>query len=174
MDPARAATDNTARGTPAAGGDRRVNERPPDPRLAWSIQLADTLPMRSGRDLRLPDRTLLAAMDPSPTGLRYWISRRDGPPTSGCGPLTSAAWTFLGRPETAMVMSVDGRTRSRPQAGPADAPLAPGRPERQENEYVRTASPTSSPALDVHGAVGIFTPNSTQPNNPQILRFGGD
>jgi transposase len=140
-----------------------VTSEPPDPASHWShSQLAATLSGDVGISASQIGR-ILAAMDLKPHRVRYWISRRDDPDfweraADVCG-------LYLNAPDSALVLSVDEKTqipvRSRTQP---TTPLAPGRPERQENEYVRHGIANLVTALDVHGG-GIFHTEGIEANN---------
>jgi len=140
-----------------------VTSEPPDPTSHWShSQLASTLSADMGISASQIGR-ILAAMDLKPHRVRYWISRRDDPDfweraADVCG-------LYLNAPDSALVLSVDEKTqipvRSRTQP---TTPLAPGRPERQENEYVRHGIANLVTALDVHGG-GVFHADSIAANN---------
>jgi hypothetical protein len=88
--------------------------------------------------------------------VRSWITRREVPgfwerTADVCG-------LYLNAPDSALVLAVDEKTgigaRSRTQ--PSTLP-APGRPARQEHEYVRHGTANLLVALDVHGG-GIIKP----------------
>jgi transposase len=93
---------------------------------------------------------ILADLDLKPHRVRSWITRPDDPgfwerAADICG-------LYLVPPTNALVLSVDektgigARSRTRPTRPPA-----PGRPTRQEHEYVRHGTATLLAALDVHG-----------------------
>jgi transposase len=97
---------------------------------------------------------ILADLDIKPHRVRSWITRPDDPgfwerAADICG-------LYLVPPTNALVLSVDektgigARSRTRPTQ-----PVAPGRPARQEHEYVRHGTAILLAALDVHGG-GIF------------------
>jgi transposase len=125
-----------------------VTQQPPDPASHWSHrQLADAL-----ADLGISASQIgriLADLDIKPHRVRGWITRPDDPgfwerAADICG-------LYLVPPTNALVLSVDektgisARSRTRPTTRPA-----PGRPTRQEHEYVRHGTATLLAALDVH------------------------
>jgi transposase len=125
-----------------------VTQQPPDPASHWShSQLADAL-----ADIGISASQIgriLADLDIKPHRVRGWITRPDDPgfwerAADICG-------LYLVPPTNALVLSVDektgigARSRTRP-----DTPPAPGRPTRQEHEYVRHGTATLLAALDVH------------------------
>src|SRR4249920_3441644 len=131
-----------------------VTQQPPDPASHWShSQLAKEL-----ADIGISASQIgriLADLDIKPHRVRSWITRPDDPTfweraADICG-------LYLVPPTNALVLSVDektgmpARSRTRPTQ-----PVAPGRPTRQEHEYVRHGTATLLAALDVHGG-GIFT-----------------
>jgi hypothetical protein len=92
---------------------------------------------------------ILADLDIKPHRVRGWITRPDAPAfweraADICG-------LYLMPPTNVLVLSVDektgigARSRTRPTTRPA-----PGRPARQEHEYVRHGAATLLAALDVH------------------------
>src|SRR5512132_2759624 len=126
-----------------------VTQQPPDPASHWShSQLADAL-----ADIGISASQIgriLADLDIKPHRVRGWITRPDDPAfweraADVCG-------LYLVPPTNALVLSVDektgmtARSRTRPTTRPA-----PGRPSRQEHEYVRHGTATLLAALDVHG-----------------------
>jgi transposase len=131
-----------------------VTQQPPDPASHWShSQLAKEL-----ADMGISASQIgriLADLDIKPHRVRSWITRPDDPgfwerAADICG-------LYLVPPTNALVLSVDektgmpARSRTRPTQ-----PVAPGRPARQEHEYVRHGTAILLAALDVHGG-GIFT-----------------
>ena len=125
-----------------------VTQQPPDPASHWShSQLAKEL-----SDMGISASQIgriLADLDIKPHRVRSWITRPDDPgfwerATDICG-------LYLIPPAGALVLSVDektgigARSRTRPTTRPA-----PGRPSRQEHEYVRHGTATLLAALDVH------------------------
>ena len=131
-----------------------VTQQPPDPASHWShSQLAKAL-----ADLGISASQIgriLADLDIKPHRVRSWITRPDDPgfwerAADICG-------LYLAPPTGALVLSVDEKTgigaRSRTQP---TQPVAPGRPARQEHEYVRHGTAILLAALDVHGGQ-IFT-----------------
>jgi transposase len=131
-----------------------VPQQPPDPASHWShSQLAKEL-----ADLGISASQIgriLADLDIKPHRVRSWITRPDDPgfwerAADICG-------RYLAPPTNALVLSVDqktgigARSRTRPTTPPA-----PGRPARQEHEYVRHGTASLLAVLDVHGG-GIFT-----------------
>src|SRR5919108_5061316 len=138
-----------------------VTQRPPDPASHWShAQLAKEL-----ADMGISASQIgriLADLDLKPHRVRSWITRPDDPgfwerAADICG-------LYLVPPTNALVLSVDektgmpARSRTRPTTPPA-----PGRPTRQEHEYVRHGTAILLAALDVHGG-GIFTATDIQRN----------
>jgi transposase len=130
-----------------------VTREPPDPASHWSYtQLADTL-----ADIGISASQIgriLADLDIKPHRVRGWITRREVPgfwerTADVCG-------LYLNAPDSALVLAVDEKTgigaRSRTQPS---TPPAPGRPSRQEHEYVRHGTANLLVALDVHGG-GIY------------------
>jgi transposase len=98
---------------------------------------------------------ILADLDIKPHRVRGWITRPDDPTfweraADICG-------LYLVPPTNALVLSVDEKTgmTARSRTRPTQ-PVAPGRPARQEHEYVRHGTATLLAALDVHGGQ-IFT-----------------
>ena len=131
-----------------------VTQQPPDPASHWShSQLAKEL-----ADMGISASQIgriLADLDIKPHRVRSWITRPEDPgfwerAADICG-------LYLVPPTNALVLSVDEKTgigaRSRTRA---TQPVAPGRPARQEHEYVRHGTAILLAALDVHGG-GIFT-----------------
>jgi transposase len=125
-----------------------VTQQPPDPASHWShSQLAKSL-----ADIGISASQIgriLADLDIKPHRVRGWITRPDDPAfweraADVCG-------LYLAPPTNALVLSVDEKTgigaRSRTRPG---TPPAPGRPTRQEHEYVRHGTATLLAALDVH------------------------
>jgi transposase len=125
-----------------------VTQQPPDPASHWThSQLAKEL-----ADLGISASQIgriLADLDIKPHRVRGWITRPDDPAfweraADVCG-------LYLVPPTNALVLSVDektgigARSRTRPTQ-----PVAPGRPARQEHEYVRHGTATLLAALDVH------------------------
>jgi transposase len=140
---------------PVYGHDERlrivatVTEEPPDPASHWShSQLARAL-----ADIGISASQIgriLADLDIKPHRVRSWITRPEDPAfweraADICG-------LYLVPPTNALVLSVDektgmaARSRTRPITRPA-----PGRPSRQEHEYLRHGTATLLAALDVHG-----------------------
>jgi transposase len=140
---------------PVYGHDERlrivatVTEEPPDPASHWSHrQLAQAL-----SDIGISASQIgriLADLDIKPHRVRSWITRPGDPgfwerAADICG-------LYLVPPTGALVLSVDektgmtARSRTRPTTR-----SAPGRPSRQEHEYVRHGTATLLAALDVHG-----------------------
>jgi transposase len=126
-----------------------VTQEPPDPASHWShSQLAKAL-----ADMGISASQIgriLADLDIKPHRVRSWITRPDDPgfwerAADICG-------LYLVPPTNALVLSVDeqtgigARSRTRPTTAPA-----PGRPARQEHEYVRHGTAILLAALDVHG-----------------------
>ena len=126
----------------------QVTQEPPDPASHWShAQLAGAL-----ADIGISASQIgriLADLDLKPHRVRGWITRSDDPTfweraADVCG-------LYLVPPTNALVLSVDektgigARSRTRPLTRPA-----PGRPSRQEHEYVRHGTATLLAALDVH------------------------
>jgi transposase len=126
-----------------------VTQQPPDPASHWShSQLAKEL-----ADLGISASQIgriLADLDIKPHRVRSWITRPDDPgfwerAADICG-------LYLVPPTGALVLSVDeqtgigARSRTRPTTPPA-----PGRPARQEHEYVRHGTAILLAVLDVHG-----------------------
>jgi transposase len=131
-----------------------VTQEPPDPASHWShSQLAKAL-----ADMGISASQIgriLADLDIKPHRVRSWITRPDDPgfwerAADICG-------LYLVPPTNALVLSVDEKTGigARSRTRPTTAP-APGRPARQEHEYVRHGTAILLAALDVHGG-GIFT-----------------
>jgi len=131
-----------------------VTQQPPDPASHWShAQLAKEL-----ADMGISASQIgriLAELDIKPHRVRSWITRPEDPgfwerAADLCG-------LYLVPPTNALVLSVDEKTampaRSRTRPTP---PVGPGRPARQEHEYVRHGTASLLAALDVHGG-GIFT-----------------
>jgi transposase len=125
-----------------------VTQQPPDPASHWShSQLAREL-----ADMGISASQIgriLADLDIKPHRVRSWITRPNDPAfweraADICG-------LYLVPPTNALVLSVDektgmpARSRTRPTTRPA-----PGRPTRQEHEYVRHGTATLLAALDVH------------------------
>jgi transposase len=126
-----------------------VTEEPPDPASHWShSQLAQAL-----SDIGISASQIgriLADLDIKPHRVRNWITRPQDPgfwerAADICG-------LYLVPPTNALVLSVDEKTgmtaRSRTRATTRPTP---GRPSRQEHEYVRHGTATLLAALDVHG-----------------------
>jgi transposase len=125
-----------------------VTQQPPDPASHWShSQLAKAL-----ADIGISASQIgriLADLDSKPHRVRGWITRPDDPgfwerAAEVCG-------LYLAPPTNALVLSVDektgigARSRTRPTQ-----PVAPGRPARQEHEYVRHGTASLLAALEVH------------------------
>jgi transposase len=126
----------------------QVTQEPPDPASHWSHrQLAGAL-----ADIGISASQIgriLADLDIKPHRVRGWITRPDDPTfweraADVCG-------LYLVPPTNALVLSVDEKTGigARSRTRPATRP-APGRPSRQEHEYVRHGTATLLAALDVH------------------------
>jgi transposase len=145
---------------PVYGHDERlrivatVTEEPPDPASHWShSQLAQAL-----SDIGISASQIgriLADLDIKPHRVRSWITRPQDPgfwerAADICG-------LYLVPPTNALVLSVDEKTGmpARSCTRPTQ-PVAPGRPARQEHEYVRHGTAILLAVLDVHGG-GIFT-----------------
>jgi transposase len=125
-----------------------VTQQPPDPASHWShSQLAKAL-----GDIGISASQIgriFADLDIKPHRVRGWITRPDDPAfweraADVCG-------LYLVPPTGALVLSVDEKTGigARSRTRPTTAP-APGRPARQEHEYVRHGTATLLAALDVH------------------------
>jgi transposase len=125
-----------------------VTQQPPGPASHWShSQLAKAL-----ADIGISASQIgriLADLDIKPHRVRGWITRPDDPgfwerAADVCG-------LYLAPPTNALVLSVDEKTGigARSRTWPATPP-APGRPTRQEHEYVRHGTATLLAALDVH------------------------
>lgn len=144
---------------PVYGHDERlrlvatVTQTPPDPASHWShSQLAGAL-----ADIGISASQIgriLADLDLKPHRVRSWITRPEDPTfweraADVCG-------LYLVPPTNALVLSVDEKTGigARSRTRPTTAP-APGRPARQEHEYVRHGTANLLAALDVHGG-GIY------------------
>jgi transposase len=125
-----------------------VTQQPPDPASHWShSQLAQEL-----ADMGISASQIgriLADLDIKPHRVRSWITRPVDPgfwerAADICG-------LYLIPPTGALVLSVDektgigARSRTRPTTRPA-----PGRPSRQEHQYLRHGTATLLAALDVH------------------------
>jgi transposase len=93
---------------------------------------------------------ILADLDIKPHRVRSWITRPNDP--SFWERAADICGLYLVPPTNALVLSVDektgmpARSRTRPTQ-----PVAPGRPARQEHEYVRHGTAILLAALDVHG-----------------------
>jgi transposase len=122
-----------------------VTQQPPDPASHWShSQLAQAL-----SDIGISASQIgriLADLDIKPHRVRGWITRPDDP--GFWERVADVCGLYLAPPTNALVLSVDEKTgigaRSRTR------PPAPGRPTRQEHEYVRHGTATLLAALDVH------------------------
>jgi transposase len=125
-----------------------VTQQSPDPASYWShSQLAKAL-----ADIGISASQIgriLADLDIKPHRVRGWITRPQDPgfwerAADVCG-------LYLAPPTNALVLSVDEKTGigARSRTRPATPP-APGRPTRQEHEYVRHGTATLLAALDVH------------------------
>ena len=125
-----------------------MTRQPPDPASHWShSQLAQAL-----SDIGISASQIgriLADLDIKPHRVRGWITRPNDPTfweraADVCG-------LYLVPPTGALVLSVDEKTGigARSRTRPATRP-APGRPSRQEHEYVRHGTATLLAALDVH------------------------
>ena len=139
-----------------------VTSGPPDPASHWShSQLAETL---SGIGISASQiGRILADLDLKPHRVKYWIARRDDPhfwerAADVCG-------LYLHAPDHALVLSGDetSQTPVRSRTQPT-TPLAPGRPERQENEYVRHGLAHQVAAMDMHHG-GIFHAEGVEANS---------
>jgi transposase len=143
-----------------------VTQEPPDPASHWShSQLAKAL-----SDIGISASQIgriLADLDIKPHRVRSWITRPEDPwfwerAADICG-------LYLVPPTNALVLSVDektgmpARSRTRPTQ-----PVAPGRPARQEHEYVGHGTAILLAALDVQGG-GIFT--ATDPDRTTAANF---
>ncbi|MFE3143990.1 IS630 family transposase [Streptomyces scopuliridis] len=104
---------------------------------------------------------ILADLDLKPHKVRGWLTRREDPrfwerAADICG-------LYLAPPPDAVVLSVDEKTaiaaRSRKHPG---RPAGPGRPARQEFEYVRHGTVSISAALNEH-----------RPGHPDHMRAAG-
>lgn len=125
-----------------------ATEQTPDPDSQWTHRaiaerLSDTgmSPDTVGRILR--------QLHLKPHRVRGWLTRRDTPEfweraVDVCG-------LYLNPPVNALVLSVDEKTAiaARSRKHPA-VPVAPGRAERREFEYVRHGTACLMAALDVH------------------------
>ena len=131
-----------------------VTQQPPDPASHWShSQLAGEL-----ADMGISASQIgriLADLDIKPHRVRSWITRPQDPgfwerAADICG-------LYLMPPTGALVLSVDEKTGmpARSRTRPTTRPV-PGRPARQEHEYVRHGTAILLAALDVHGGQ-IFT-----------------
>jgi transposase len=126
----------------------QVTQEPPDPASHWShSQLADTL-----ADIGISASQIgriLADLDIKPHRVRGWITRPDDP--TFWERAADVGGLYLVPPTNALVLSVDEKTGigARSRTRPATPP-APGRPSRQEHEYVRHGTATLLAALDVH------------------------
>src|ERR671925_98305 len=148
-----------------------VTQEPPDPASHWShSRLAKEL-----ADIGISASQIgriLADLDIKPHRVRSWITRPDDPTfweraADICG-------LYLVPPTNALVLSVDektgmpARSRTRPTTRPA-----PGRPTRQEHEYVRHGTAILLAALDVHGG-GIFTATDLDNTAANFIAFLDD
>jgi transposase len=125
-----------------------VTQQPPDPSSHWSHSQLATALSDIGISASQIGR-ILADLDIKPHRVRGWITRPDDPAfweraADVCG-------LYLVPPTNALVLSVDEKTGigARSRTRPATPP-APGRPTRQEHEYVRHGTATLLAALDVH------------------------
>ena len=125
-----------------------VTQQPPDPASHWSHSQLATALADIGISASQIGR-ILADLDIKPHRVRGWITRPDDPTfweraADVCG-------LYLVPPTNALVLSVDEKTGigARSRTRPATPP-APGRPTRQEHEYVRHGTATLLAALDVH------------------------
>ena len=125
-----------------------VTQQPPEPASHWShSQLAKALADIGSSASQIG--RILADLDIKPHRVRGWITRPDDPAfweraADVCG-------LYLAPPTNALVLSVDDKTGigARSRTRPATPP-APGRPTRQDHEYLRHGTATLLAALDVH------------------------
>jgi hypothetical protein len=112
---------------------------------------------------------ILAADEVKPHRVDGWLTRRDTPEfweraADVCG-------VYLSPPENAVVLSIDEKTgiQAKSRKHPTQ-PLRPGRPARQEFEYVRHGTASLMAAMDV--ATGkVFARDVARNNSVTFIAF---
>jgi transposase len=92
---------------------------------------------------------ILAELDIKPHQVRGWLTRKDDP--TFWERAADVCAMYLSPPTNALVLSIDEKTGigARSRKHPL-RPATPGRPERQEFEYIRHGTASIIAALDVH------------------------
>jgi transposase len=120
---------------------------PPHPEATWSHRAIAAHLAREAISASQVGR-ILADCDLKPHRVRGWLTRRENP--QFWDRAADICRLYLNPPEDAVVLSVDEKTaiaaRSRRHPG---RPAGPGRPARQEFEYVRHGTVSISAALNV-------------------------
>lgn len=122
---------------------------PDDPEATWTYQaLADAL----AEDVGISPSQLwriLDGLDIKPHKVVGWLNRREDP--EFWDRVREVCGLYLAPPQNALVLSVDEKTgiQAKERRAPT-SPAAPGRPCRQEFEYVRHGTASLLAALEVH------------------------
>lgn len=142
---------------------------PDEPEATWTYQaLADELRDEVGVS-RSQLWRILDDLDIKPHRFKGWINRRDDPQfwervQDVCG-------LYLNRPDNAVVLSMDEKTgiqaKERRQL---TRPAGPGRPGREEFEYVRHGTASLMAALEVHSGE-VFATDVVCNNSVTFIDF---
>ena len=127
---------------------------PDDPEPTWTYK---ALAEASGTGIS-PSQAwrILDDMDIKPHLVRGWLNRRDDP--GFWDRVRDVCGLYLSPPENALVISIDEKTSIQAKERlAATTPAAPGRPARQEFEYVRHGTASLLAALEVHTGEVIAT-----------------
>jgi transposase len=137
---------------------------PDDPVAHWTYQdIADELRDDVGIS-RSQVWRILDDMDIKPHKVKGWLNRRDDP--EFWDRVQDVCGLYLDPPDNALVVSVDEKTGIQAKERRAvTTPAGPGRPAREEFEYIRHGTASLLAALEVHTgevlATNIVANNST-------------
>jgi transposase len=137
---------------------------PDDPVAHWTYQdIADELRDDVGIS-RSQVWRILDDMDIKPHKVKGWLNRRDDP--EFWDRVQDVCGLYLDPPDNALVVSVDEKTGIQAKERRAvTTPARPGRPAREEFEYIRHGTASLLAALEVHTgevlATDIVANNST-------------
>lgn len=142
---------------------------PDEPEATWTYQgLADELRddvgvSRSQLWRRLDD------LDIKPHRFKGWINRRDDP--EFWDRVQDVCGLYLSRPDNAVVLSVDEKTSMQAKERICrTTPAGPGRPCREEFEYVRHGTASLMAALEVHSGE-VLAKDITSNNSVTFIEF---
>ncbi|MFJ9033375.1 IS630 family transposase [Streptomyces sp. NPDC102274] len=123
---------------------------PPHPESTWTHRTIATVVAETTSAAISPSQVgrILADLDLKPHKVRGWLTRRDNP--QFWERAADICNLYLNPPNNAVVLSIDEKTaiaaRSRKHPG---RPAGPGRPSRQEFEYIRHGTVSISAVLNV-------------------------